>query len=54
LSDKDTTLNENYMFRNYFYTQDSINAIFAVKNSNLPETNTIDTDRIGMLGHSMG
>lgn len=36
------------------YTMDSINAIYAVKNSTLPEVASIDTNRIGMLGHSLG
>lgn len=33
------------------YTEDVINAAYAVKNSNLP---TLDKNNIGMLGHSMG
>ena len=33
------------------YSMDVINAIHAIKGSNLP---SIDTNRIGMLGHSMG
>lgn len=33
------------------YVEDVINAVYAVKNSGLP---TLDTRKIGMLGHSMG
>lgn len=54
LSDKDPTLDQNYLFRNYFYTQDSLNAIVAVQSSLLPELQSIDSDRVGMMGHSMG
>jgi pimeloyl-ACP methyl ester carboxylesterase len=53
LSDDDPTLFENYIFRNYFYTQDAINSILAVKESSLTELNSIDTESIGMLWHSM-
>jgi len=33
------------------YAEDAINAVHAVKNANLPN---LDTEKIGMLGHSMG
>jgi len=33
------------------YTMDSLNAINAVKNANMPQ---IDTEHIGMMGHSLG
>lgn len=33
------------------YTEDVINAVYAVKNSNIPN---LDKSKIGMLGHSMG
>lgn len=33
------------------YVEDVINAVYAVKTADIP---TLDTDRIGMLGHSMG
>jgi len=36
------------------YVEDVINAIYAVKNSNAPQLNSIDKNNIGMLGHSMG
>lgn len=47
-SDKDP--NEEYNFR-LGYTEDVINAVLAVKNSNLEN---INKEKIGMLGHSMG
>lgn len=52
-SDKDPLLNQTYMFRNYFYTQDSINAILSVQESTLKELSSIDSTRVWMLGHSM-
>jgi pimeloyl-ACP methyl ester carboxylesterase len=53
LSDTDEFLWKNYIFRNYFYAQDAINAILAVKESSLPELSMIDSDNVWMLGHSM-
>jgi dipeptidyl aminopeptidase/acylaminoacyl peptidase len=50
LSDDDPQLENNYVFRNYFYATDAINAIVAVQERNDPR---INTDTIGMLGHSM-
>jgi len=48
LSDKDE--NAEIQFR-LGYAEDAINAILAVKAARLPN---IDTQRVGMLGHSMG
>ena len=42
---------ENYLKLNLGYTEDMLNAIYAVKNSNLK---VIDKENIGMLGHSLG
>lgn len=53
LSDNDPIIEQNYLFRNYFYSQDSINAILAVQSSLLPETQYIDSNRVWMLWHSM-
>ena len=50
LSDSDPELENNYVFRDYFYGQDAVNAILAVE---ALDDARIDTSRIGMLGHSM-
>lgn len=47
-SDKDPT---NDVMLRFGYVEDVINAVYAVKNSNIPE---ISKERFGMLGHSMG
>lgn len=47
-SDKDDSAEYNFRLG---YVEDVINAILAIKNSNL---GYLDKDRIGMLGHSMG
>lgn len=36
------------------YAMDSINAINAIKDSDLPEVQSIDAERVGMMGHSLG
>lgn len=51
LSDTDPTLEDSYLFRSYFYAIDSINAILAIEALNDPR---FATDRVGMMGHSMG
>lgn len=51
LSDDDPTLEENYVFRNFFYTQDSLNAVLALQERNDPR---LDTEAVWMLWHSMG
>jgi dipeptidyl aminopeptidase/acylaminoacyl peptidase len=47
--DPDNTLN----FR-IGYAQDVIGAIVAAQKSELPELQSVDTSRVGMIGHSMG
>lgn len=47
-SDKDP---DNNLHLNLGYTEDVINAVYAVKNSNFK---FIDKDNIGLLGHSLG
>lgn len=47
-SDKD---DENELRFRLGYTEDAINAILAVREAKLP---SIDAERVGMLGHSMG
>lgn len=51
LSDRDPRLEENYIFRSYFYAIDAIGAVLAVEQRGDPR---IDTESVGMLGHSMG
>jgi uncharacterized protein len=47
-SDKDTNIEANIRVG---YIEDAINAVLAVKNSNISQ---LDKNKIGMLGHSMG
>ena len=51
LSDRSPDLEQLYYFRNYFFGTDSINAINATK---ALWDARIDTERVAMLGHSMG
>lgn len=50
-SDKDE--DSNLKFR-LGYTEDVIGAVLAAQNSDLPELSVVDTQNVGMLGHSMG
>lgn len=50
-SDKDPDADVNFRLG---YVEDSLNAIYAVKNSDLAALNKVDKNNIGMLGHSMG
>jgi dipeptidyl aminopeptidase/acylaminoacyl peptidase len=50
-SDKDPESNKNLRLG---YVEDVIGGIIAVRDSELPELQVIDADRVGMIGHSMG
>ncbi len=50
-SDKDPHATTNFRLG---YTKDVIGAVLAAQSSELPELSSVDTNRVGMLGHSMG